>query len=58
MQLHPSLSRQMTLTRQSEAHAAAEHARLVRAVRCASAPPTDVRRLTALRRRCDDPAWA
>jgi len=58
MQLHPFLSRQITLTRQSDAHAEAEHARLVRAARCASAPPTEVRRLPGLRRRCDDPAWA
>jgi hypothetical protein len=57
MQLHPSLSRQITVTRQSDARAAAERARLVRAARCA-VPPTEVRRLPALRRRCDDPAWA
>ena len=58
MQLHPSLTRQMTLARQQEAHAAAQHARLVRAARCAQAPPNDERRIPLLSRGCEDPVLA
>jgi hypothetical protein len=58
MQLHPSLSRQIALTRDREARAAAARARLVRATRCTSAPPNDVRRRPAMRRGCEDPALA
>jgi hypothetical protein len=58
MQLHPSLSRELTMTRQREAHAAAERARLVRFARCAPAPPGEDRRRPARRRRCEDPVLA
>jgi hypothetical protein len=58
MQVHPSLSRQITLTRQTDAHAAAQHARLVRAARCAAAPPNDERRIPLLGRGCEDPVPA
>jgi hypothetical protein len=58
MQLHPSLSRQITLIRQADAHAAAEHARLVRAARCAPSPPTDERRRPVRRHGCEDPVPA
>jgi hypothetical protein len=57
MQLHPSLSRQLTLARQQDAHATAKRARLVRAARCVPTPRGDVRRL-ALRRGCEDPVPA
>jgi hypothetical protein len=58
MQLHPSLSRQITLTRQTDAHAAAERARLIRAARCAASPPNDERRRPVRRRGCEDPVLA
>ena len=58
MQLHPSLSRQITLARQADAQAAAEQARLVRAAHCAAAPPNDERRLPVRRRGCEDPVLA
>ena len=55
MQLHPSLSRQIGITRDHDARVATDRARLVRAARCATAAPADVRRRPALRRGCDDP---
>jgi hypothetical protein len=58
MQLHPSLSRQITLTRVHDAHAAADRARLVRAARCAPTPSNDVRGRPAPRRGCNDPVPA
>jgi hypothetical protein len=58
MQLHPSLSHQITLTREQDAQAAAEHARLARAARCAPSPPTDERRIPLRRRGCEDPVPA
>jgi hypothetical protein len=57
MQLHPSLSRQIALTRQYDKQTAAEHARLVRAARCA--PPDEPSRAPLRRRRgCEDPVLA
>jgi hypothetical protein len=53
MQIHPSLSRQIALTRQNDKRAAAERARLVRAARCA--PPDKPRRIPLLSRGCEDP---
>jgi hypothetical protein len=58
MQLHPTLSRQLTLVRQHEAHAAAEHARRIRSTRCAPPPPNDQRRIPLLGRGCEDPVPA
>jgi hypothetical protein len=58
MQIHPSLSHEITVTRQTDAHAAAEHARLVRAARCAATPPNDERRRPGWRRGCEDPVLA
>jgi hypothetical protein len=58
MQLHPSLSRQIALTRDREVRAAAARARLVRAARSTTAPRNDVRRQLAVRRGCEDPALA
>jgi hypothetical protein len=58
MQLHPTLSRQLTLARQQEAHAAAERARRVRSTRCAAAPPDDERRVLLRSRGCKDPVPA
>ena len=58
MQLHPSLSHQMTLTREHDARAAARRARLVRAARCADAPPADLRRRPTLRGGCPEPLAA
>jgi hypothetical protein len=58
MQLHPTLSRQVTLARQHEAHAAAERARRVRSTRCAPAPRNDQRRIPLLSRGCEDPVPA
>jgi len=58
MQLHPTLSRQLTLARQHEAHAAAEQARLVRSARCAPAAPNEQRRIRLARRGCEDPVLA
>jgi predicted nucleic acid-binding Zn ribbon protein len=55
MQIHPSLSRQITITRHHDARAAADRARLVRAARCAAASPVDLRRRPVLRRACEDP---
>jgi hypothetical protein len=58
MQLHPSLSRQLTLTRERDARAAADCARLVRAARCAPPRTNDVRRRPAPQRGCEDPVLA
>jgi hypothetical protein len=55
MQLHPSLSRQIGITRNHDARTAADRARLVRAARCATATPSDLRRRPTLRRACEDP---
>jgi hypothetical protein len=55
MQLHPSLSRQISVTRNHDARAAADRARLVRSARCATATLADLRRRPTLRRACEDP---
>jgi hypothetical protein len=54
MQLHPSLSRQITQARMDDARARADRARLARIARCAPTPPNDERR-AAPRRGCQDP---
>jgi hypothetical protein len=57
MQMHPSLSRQLALTRQYDTEAAAEQARLVRRARCA--PPDEQRHAPMRRPRgCEDPVLA
>jgi hypothetical protein len=55
MQLHPSIAREITITRHHDARAAADRARLVRSARCAAATPADLRRRPTLRRACDHP---
>jgi hypothetical protein len=57
MQLHPFLSRQMTLIREREAQAAGERVRLVRTARGA-APPSETRRGPTPRCGCEEPVPA